>query len=60
MKTAESNRIASDGDEVLAEYNKLDDQPLAKWFEEMQSPTSVDGSSKLLTFHLALTILAVV
>nr|XP_018629135.1 DUF724 domain-containing protein 6 isoform X3 [Nicotiana tomentosiformis] len=44
VKTAESNRIASDGDEVLAEYNKLDDQPLAKWFEEMQSPTSVDGS----------------
>ncbi|XP_019251050.1 PREDICTED: DUF724 domain-containing protein 6-like isoform X2 [Nicotiana attenuata] len=44
VKTVESNRIASDGEEVLAEYNKLDDQPLAKWFEEMQSPTSVDGS----------------
>ncbi|XP_009758792.1 DUF724 domain-containing protein 6-like isoform X4 [Nicotiana sylvestris] len=44
VKTAESNRIASDGEEVFAEYNKLDDQPLAKWFEEMQSPTSADGS----------------
>ncbi|XP_059311780.1 DUF724 domain-containing protein 3-like isoform X3 [Lycium ferocissimum] len=46
VKTSESNRIASDGEEVLAEipYNGFDDQPLAKWFEEIQSPTSVDGS----------------
>ncbi|KAK4372415.1 hypothetical protein RND71_007799 [Anisodus tanguticus] len=46
VKTAESNRIASDGEEVLADIpcNGLDDQPLAKWFEEIQSPTSFDGS----------------
>ncbi|KAJ8573678.1 hypothetical protein K7X08_010189 [Anisodus acutangulus] len=46
VKTAELNRIASDGEEVLADIpcNGFDDQPLAKWFEEIQSPTSVDGS----------------
>lgn len=45
VRTAESNRIATDGEEVLAEipFNGFDDQPLAKWFEEIQSPTSVDG-----------------
>ncbi|XP_055818025.1 DUF724 domain-containing protein 3-like isoform X2 [Solanum dulcamara] len=45
VKTAESNRIATDGEEVLAEipFNGFDDQPLAKWFEEIQYPTSVDG-----------------
>lgn len=52
VKPAESNR-AADGEEVLAEipFNGFDDQPLAKWFEEIQAPTSIDGSSKLLTFH---------
>lgn len=46
VKTAELNRIATDGEEILAEipFNGFDDQPLAKWFEEIQSPTSVDGS----------------
>ncbi|CAN4106534.1 unnamed protein product [Withania somnifera] len=45
VKTAESNRIATDGEEILAEipFNGFDDQPLAKWFEEIQSPTYVDG-----------------
>lgn len=53
MKTAESNKIATECEEALAEipFNGFDDQPLAKWFEEIQSPTSVDGLSKLLTFH---------
>ncbi|CAN4112723.1 unnamed protein product [Withania somnifera] len=45
VKTAESNRIPTDGEDILAEipFNGFDDQPLAKWFEEIQSPTSVDG-----------------
>lgn len=53
VRTAESNRIVTEGEEVLAEipFHGFDDQPLAKWFEEIQSPTSVDGLSKLLTFH---------
>ncbi|KAF3667714.1 putative long chain acyl-CoA synthetase 1-like [Capsicum annuum] len=53
VKTAESNKIATECEEALAEipFNGFDDQPLAKWFEEIQSPTSVDGLSKLLTFH---------
>ncbi|XP_015057464.1 DUF724 domain-containing protein 3-like isoform X2 [Solanum pennellii] len=44
VKPAESNR-ATDGEEVLAEipFNGFDDQPLAKWFEEIQAPTSIDG-----------------
>ncbi|KAL3348284.1 hypothetical protein AABB24_021777 [Solanum stoloniferum] len=44
VKPAESNR-AADGEEVLAEipFNGFDDQPLAKWFEEIQAPTSIDG-----------------
>ncbi|PHT94859.1 hypothetical protein T459_02741 [Capsicum annuum] len=45
VKTAESNKIATECEEALAEipFNGFDDQPLAKWFEEIQSPTSVDG-----------------
>lgn len=45
VRTAESNRIVTEGEEVLAEipFHGFDDQPLAKWFEEIQSPTSVDG-----------------
>lgn len=47
-KQADSNSVRKESEVVTKESsnNMSDDQPLSKWFEEMQAPASIDGSSK--------------
>ncbi|KAL2491749.1 DUF724 domain-containing protein 3 [Abeliophyllum distichum] len=45
-KTTESNHVVNELKNVIARVpsREFDDEPLSKWIEEMQAPTSVDGS----------------